>query len=64
MVKFIAKCIIRKQCKEYLQEFKQSQLAEQDEGFYTYVGDKHYFEFELRGWKLIFLGISDIVYFD
>lgn len=64
MVKFLGSFLIRRYAKEYLQEYKQAHLAEADEGFYTFMGDKHYFEFELKGLKLIFLGISDIVYFD
>lgn len=62
MIKFLATFIIRKQAKEYLQEFKKSHIGEVDEGFYTFVGDKHYFEFELVGWKLKLNSITDIVY--
>lgn len=62
MIKFLATFIIRRQAKEYLEEFKKAKLAEADEGFYTYVGDKHYFEFELNGSRLRLNEITEIVY--
>jgi hypothetical protein len=62
MIKFLCTFIIRKQAKEYLEEFKKAKLAEADEGFYTYVGDKHYFEFERNKTRLKLNKITDIVY--
>ena len=54
--------MIRNYAKEYIKEFKKAHLGEQDEDFYIYVGDKNYFEFRLINHKLIFIGISEIVY--
>ena len=62
MIKFLATFIIWKEAKEYLEEFKKAKLAEADEGFYTYVGSKHYFEFERKGSRLKLNEITDIVY--
>lgn len=62
MIKFIATMIIRKRAKEYLNEFKAAKIAEIDEGYYTFVGDKHYFEFERKQLSLKLVKISDIIY--
>lgn len=63
-MKFRAKLIIWLKAREYLKEFKKAQLAEVDEGFYIYVGDKHYFEFQLQKHKLVLIRIFDIIYAD
>lgn len=62
MIKLRAKHLIKKYAKEYLEEFKKVKLAEADEGFYTFIGDKHYFEFEMQKSKLKLLNIRDIEY--
>lgn len=55
--------LIQESYPEHVDEFNNSHLAKEDEGFITYVGDKHYFEFELlEDDTLILLGVSDIVY--
>ena len=62
MFKFIASFLVRKYGKEYVKEFRSAHLGEKDEGFYTWVGDKHYFEFEVVKGKIKLLNITDIVY--
>lgn len=54
---------IREQYSIYLGEFINAQVAEEDEDFITYVGDKHYFEFKLDGDTMKLVNITDIVYF-
>ena len=63
MIRLRALLLIRKYAKEYLKEFKQADLGEADEGFYTFVSDRHYFNFELVRGKLRLLSITEIVYF-
>jgi len=56
--------VIREVASEYEEEFSNAVEGEIEGDFYTYVGDKHYFEFEKRGKELVLLNITDIVYFD
>ena len=62
MLKLKAENVIKKYAPEYLQEFEKATLAEADEDFYTFVGDKHYFEFELIENDLKLLDIPEIIY--
>ena len=54
--------IIKEYAAEYAEEFSKATIAEVDEDFYTFVGDKHYFEFELVDGKLQLNSITEIVY--
>lgn len=53
---------LEKAAPEYLDEFMKSKEGEQDSGFYIYIGDKHYFEFELVDDDFVLLDISEIEY--
>lgn len=59
-----ARALILENAKEHLEEFKNAKLAEVDDDFYTFAGDKHYFEFELEDNELILNTITEIIYFD
>ena len=64
MIKLRGYFLVRNHAKEHLKEFKNAKLAEQNKNFYTFVGDKHYFEFELRDNKLKLNKITEIIYID
>jgi hypothetical protein len=53
---------LEKDAPEHIDEFMKSQEGEQDSGFYIYIGDKHYFEFELVDDDFVLLDISEIEY--
>ena len=61
-MKFLAAINLLFTSTKHFKEFTKAHLAEVDEHSYIYMGDKHYFEFELTKTGMHLVEITDVIY--